>query len=110
VKDEATREVLVKARELVEKGWTKGAMARNKYRHRVQFDSLCAVKFCAIGAISRSAKDRPSDQEKLDISARKAIRKINELDSISVFNDSDDTTKADVLAAFDKAIAYASEQ
>ena len=44
--------VLKKARKVLkEKGWCKGALARNKYRHQVDPTSGSAVKFCAFGAL-----------------------------------------------------------
>jgi hypothetical protein len=46
--------VLEVAAQLVEKGWTKGALARDAEGYAVSLESDDAVCFCAIGAINRA--------------------------------------------------------
>lgn len=50
------KEVLIKARELVSKGWTQGRFAANKKDETVNYGADDAVCFCASGAIYRAAK------------------------------------------------------
>lgn len=38
---------------LKEEGWTKGPLARNKYRHAVLPTNLNATKFCALGSLCK---------------------------------------------------------
>lgn len=51
------REVLLKAAEMVERGWCQGMGARNAAGREVRPTSRAAVCWCAHGAILRSAKD-----------------------------------------------------
>lgn len=48
------RRLLTRARTLVRKGWTQGSTSRNKYGHDVRVRNPNAVRFCAVGALSRA--------------------------------------------------------
>ncbi len=48
---EQVRKVLLDAADLVEKGWTRGAMAVDRHGHAVAPDSPKACRRCAYGAI-----------------------------------------------------------
>lgn len=93
-----TKEVLVKARALVEKGWTKDAYARDSSGDRVPYYDFTACQWCMVGAVDAA------DDIRLRFSAKDILRRVIG-GQISAFNDAPSTTHADVLAAFDRAIA-----
>lgn len=87
-----------KAIDYIRKGWTKGAQARDRDGSNVDPKSSCAVKWCAIGAISAvyQSKHKWADAlTRLGV----AIDTVN----IAVWNDDPKRTKSEVLAAFRKA-------
>ncbi len=92
--------ILIEARRLVERGWTKGCAARNKWRHPVNVQSKSAVKFCMLGAM-----------EKANYNIMAMVYLKREIpptyDLISDFNDARETSKEDVLGVFDQAIKQA---
>ncbi len=96
-----TLAVLRKARALVAKGWTRFHFARNKYGHPVNVYGPAACRFCAAGSIVRVTRN--------DIAARdcaiKVLSGVVAGGTAPAFNDHPGTTKADVLSAFDRAIA-----
>lgn len=98
------REVLVKARALVEKGWTQGTFARNADGVPVPFYFKDATCWCGDGALLKAANYDPIKRRGLYNRARRAMdAAIGGL--FPKFND--DGTKAQVLEAFDKAIKAA---
>lgn len=80
--------------------WTKGESARDASGRGVFSNSPAAVCFCSIGAIGNIIDSTPMD----------IFRKAIGCGCISDWNDHKDRTHADVLAAFDKAIALAVEE
>ena len=96
-----TLEVLRAARERIAKGWTRGTAARNAAGRSVNVRDPGAVQFCAVGAIM-AACDGDTDTACV---IRDLFADANGLDDpVSTWNDSR-RTQADVLAAFDRAIA-----
>jgi hypothetical protein len=95
-----TKDILIEARELIAKGWTQGANARDSQDKIVDESSEAAVCFCVYGAISRA--EGPAHYSG---SARVGFADATEISLIDVWNDAPERTKPDVLAAFDKAIA-----
>ena len=94
------------ARDLVAQGWTKGVFARDAADHAVTAVNGKAVCWCASGAIlwMRGGDffvdhDRKSAEALFKIAAGTR--------SISTWNDDPARTQAEVIAAFDKAIAIA---
>jgi hypothetical protein len=85
----AVAEKLVKARKLVERGWTQGSYHTQCGRHS---------RYCAEGALAMS--NGLCDAE---LFLRKAVGQFN----IILWNDAPERTQAEVLAAFDKAIELA---
>lgn len=102
-------QILTSARAKIEQGWCQGSLARNADGKRTGERASDAICWCAIGAcwanadtsnlaaceVIRQATDKLSDA----VGAR----------AINIWNDSPTRTKAEVLAAFDRAIELASE-
>lgn len=98
----AVVKVLRKARALVAKGWTQGTYARSKSGRPVKHLGRAAARFCAIGALdvaAHSSGDRFTYSD-----ARDALRQAVGVHLLPEWNDESGRTKADVLAAFDRAI------
>lgn len=97
-----TREALIAARELIEdpERWTQEESARDADGKGVPIGSPEACQWCAMGALSKIAPDG------LMLSrTRVALLRGTGTYSVSMFNDAPGRTHAEVLAAFDKAIA-----
>ena len=98
----ATLSQLQQARQLLAKpnGWTQGSYARD--RHGVMVDSRCseATAFCASGALYATQDDLNGSMQ-----ARTVIYRII-ADDIEVWNDADGRSQADIVRAFDQAIAW----
>jgi hypothetical protein len=94
-----TVEVLKAAKALIsdEVRWTKGGNARDKDGAHVSAKSKNAVCWCMGGALLVIRSNRSSE---------KLLRQVCG-GSIARFNDAPATTHADVMAAFDRAIALA---
>lgn len=111
--------VLRKSRTLlVEQGWTKGELARNKYRHKVDPTSPSAVKFCAQGAIHNvlgvSDDWRPSEGSKqvsaaMDCLMLAAPAGFGWPYTVDDYNDADETTLEDIKDWFVRAIVLAKQ-
>ena len=98
-----TKEVLIKARELISdpNNWTAHAYARDAKGERVEINSPAACKFCALGAVQRVI-GRPHDPSL----SRKAWNALHEQTSdYSVASVNDNEGHAAVMEMFDKAIA-----
>jgi hypothetical protein len=94
----STLEILKAAREKIAKpeNWTKGFAARNIHGHVTAAVARNAVCWCCLGAMWSLNADGY-------LNAEDAFRAATGEDSIANFNDTH--THAEVLAAFDKAIA-----
>lgn len=93
-------------RERIANGWTKGKSARTVDGTSVSPASDSAARFCAVGALDRtSSHDNDGMAAIVALAAalpgppaRFAVTRLTQ------FNDDPDTTKADVLALYDRAI------
>jgi hypothetical protein len=96
-----TREILIAARAKIERPecWTKGKYARDKDGESVTPNSRSAVCWCAIGAVHAAY---PSDAERTLIRLSWFVPTKG---GISTYNDYPETTHADILALYDRAIA-----
>lgn len=112
--------VLSKARKLIATtGHTKGELARNKYRHKVDPTNPNAVKFCAFGAIQNvlgvpdkgRVTDGTREVEKISWYLGKAIPADNGISrnwwSVDDYNDHKNVTPSDVDKWFNRAIKIA---
>lgn len=97
-------EVLQKARERIAQGWTQCSFARTQTGSPCDSGDKRAVTFCAAGAINASSP--PSSVERSE--AHRLLGRVT-LVSTMEFNDKRGRTQAEVLAAFDAAIAKAKE-
>lgn len=81
------------------KGWTQGSYARDG--HGAMVDSRCsqATAFCASGALYATQDDATGSMQ-----ARTVIYRII-ADDIEAWNDADGRSQADIVRAFDQAIA-----
>ncbi len=110
-----TKTILEKARELMRRGWCKYASARTRDGLETYPSDQHAVSFCASGACERVVSDQHYSSTKtfpasVDYNAAMmflcgALR----TNSIPEWNDDPDRTKAQVLVAFDRAIADLSD-
>lgn len=93
-------QILARALEIVESGWTQGAFARDCAGKLVFIYSPLACAWCAGGAAQLATSNLgASDEDSYE--ARAATRRVMGF-GIAVFNDSH--TKAEVVAAFKAAI------
>jgi hypothetical protein len=83
----------MKAYELVEKGWTQGATARNKYGIETHHRSAEAVCWCAVGAICAAYMVSLEDYSGMV----KAEEKIGSLESLADWNDDPARTQDEVV-------------
>src|SRR6185369_1255158 len=98
----STLRILKAARDLISEParWTTGCMAKNSMGVQVDPRAPEAACFCAMGAIKRASRDLGSEWD-----ARDALRTEvgNAQGSIALFNDNG--THAEIIAAWDRAIA-----
>lgn len=108
-----TLQVLERARELIARpgGWTQGAMARRADGSiAASLDPVSGCSFCAGGAVLRATNERWeidagfTIQRAALISVKKAAG-VALADAIACWNDDPDRTQAEVVDAFDRAIA-----
>ena len=117
-----TLEVLIAARALVARGWTQRAYARDAQQNKIHDlthpDVAC---MCAVGAIIASDSEAVSERGTItdslnallgsiedQTSSRRAFTSASQL--IASWNDAPERTQADVIAAFDRAIAALQEE
>lgn len=104
-------DVLQRARELItdENNWCQGVYALNRHGRIVNVEDRFAVRFCMNGALARAAGLSINEVEKGEIMRHlRPFLNGNNLHFAHRFND--DHTHAEVLAAFDKAIASIRER
>lgn len=104
---QSPEQILRGARELLSdpKKWTKGKLAKNELGLEVNTQDEAAVCYCAMGAIDKLAGN--------DVVRHSAALSwlIAALPSgnVVLFNDAPETTHADILDLFDKAIELCTE-
>jgi hypothetical protein len=96
---------LREARALIERGWTQKAPARSVGGIEVWGGAASAVCWCTFAAVCTSGHDISFTSCMLN--AFRAANDIHADQSITDWNDAPERTQAEVLAAFDKAIALA---
>lgn len=99
-------DILREAREVISdpKCWTKGSFAKTWYGANIGSDSPNAVAWCSIGAIRKVCRDEEYVQEATVELERTTDSMFPEFQCVPEFNDSGNTSHADVMAAFDKTI------
>lgn len=97
-------DILRAAKELINtpERWTKGCLARTQQGDPTIVDDPDAVCFCMLGALAKVSQGQNHYTGEI------LYEELEE--PISNFNDDENTTHADVMAAFDRAIKLAEEQ
>lgn len=101
------REVLLKAAELVERGWCQGHGATDKSGNTVDRDADDAACFCALGAISRATQGtKQSVRNDLFWDARARLGDVVDqagFMGVAPWNDAPGRTQAEVVQALRQA-------
>jgi len=109
VQDDPALRILKRAARILSKpeAWTKKAEARTETGKEIFYDSNRAVCFCSMGAIWRARKDILGTQDCDDDYSvlRKVVKGAHTGIGIVDWNDAPERTHAEVLAAFQEAIA-----
>ena len=107
LRDMEAVEILKRARALIETPdkWVRGAFARDADGFPVKHLSDAACKFCARGAFLRAANASVLDNHPAEIFLDRAHS--GKRRSYVSLNDAEETTHADILALFDRAIEKA---
>ncbi len=99
---QTTLDCLRAARDLVQKGWCQGALARNQLGEAVQEFSDEAIEVCTMGAILRAGRGNPhAIAAGWNVVGRVVGPKMGE------WNDREHRTQAQVIGLFDRAIELA---
>lgn len=101
-----TVNTLIKARTLIQHGWTRGAPARDSAGWEVAPIAKNAVRYCAIGALD--AQQQPDDVY-LPACHFLTAALPAPYTVLLRYNDARTTTQADILALYDRAICIASK-
>ena len=107
-----TTEILERAHELIEQGWTKLASARDAHGTLCSAHDPRATCWCLTGAIRRAAYDTPGAStshtaETLLLETIPTLDAYNDGMTLAGFNDNPYTTRDDILQALTKAIEHA---
>lgn len=102
---------LVKARKLVEKGWTKNHYAKGANGRAVEWKSPDACQFCAVGALAKSCGGMgiAEDSDAATYLDRAMTDNGILLLHVPSANDARSTTQLHVLMAYDFAILMAKD-
>ena len=103
--------LLTEARSLIisEDNWIKKSNAKNELGYRVCATAPTACKFCAMGALERVYFNSPSAfsysefTKTLDL-IEIEVEKVSSFQSLNWYNDSPETTHANIMNVFDNAI------
>lgn len=103
------QDVLIQARERIEKkGWCQGAVAKDSDGEEVGAKDPKAVAYCIIGAVQAvTPPTTPDLEDSAFVSLEDWLPSVagDNYMGLAFFNDRPRTTKADVVAVFDRAIA-----
>jgi hypothetical protein len=99
------RAILVRAKELVTSGWTQFWYACDEDGSSCDSFSNEARCWCSHGALTRSRVDLDCALTSRS-EASEIFRVANDIENITIWNDAPERTQSEVIAAFEKAIAY----
>lgn len=103
-----TKELLLKAAEIVEQGWTQGELARDENDGVRSTQSAYACKFCMTGAILRAAGDAPNAfQVRNAINIASTAVALLGYASIPKYNDASKRKQGEVAATLREAASHA---
>ena len=104
------KEILIAARAKIEapERWTQGAFAKTAKRNKANPNSPRAVCWCILGAVSAVTGDNPNRPDRAISSRLAAATNVDAYNECVIeWNDAPERAHAEVLAAFDRAIAAA---
>lgn len=104
MKPNNVQRALMRARDLIRKGWTQGSAARDKEGRAVFCNDPKAVCFCALGALGRATL---RNSVKTRFKCNGALHDATCTSGLANWNDDPGQTKGNVLRAFTKAIRLA---
>lgn len=96
------KEQLTQVRDLLQKGWTKGALARNQQGDPVFTTDVTASCYCSVGAIYKIEPDH-DNMPILNYVQRKLYRK-RDTSCLTLWNDTGRRKKSDVINFFNELI------
>lgn len=101
-------DVLNHMKRLLRKGWTQGAVARNKSGRKVGRFSKSAVSFCLLGAASRSSVDMcGSGSKRMENKVHRLLWESCGRRGVVRFNEEPGRTNRQILAAVGRALELA---
>lgn len=106
-----TKEIFEKAKELINapEKWIRGAYCREAMNDTGDMVGSCLLGFCTLGSLLEASPTEVSIQALSTI-----FNRTNGLEdypiSVAEWNDAPERTHAEVMSAFDKAIAYCKER
>lgn len=96
-------------KEILNKGWTKGAWARDKRGNAVDSDSPNACSWCLLGAIilaEETVRLGAYPAARLNLALTDIVKRDDTVQwGITGYNDREDVTLPDVLSSLDQALA-----
>ena len=104
------KEILIAARAKIEapERWTQGAYAKTAKRNKANPRSPRATCWCILGAVAAVTGDNPNRPDRAISSGLAAAARVDAYNECVIeWNDTPGRTHAEVLAAFDRAIAAA---
>jgi hypothetical protein len=104
------KEILIAARAKIEapERWTQGAYAKTAKRNKADPNSPRATCWCILGAVAAVTGDNPNRPDRAISSGLAAAAGVDAYNECVIeWNDAPGRTHAEVLAAFDRAIAAA---
>lgn len=100
-------EILLEARNLIEKGWCQGCMARRAGGGLTDIFDASAAQFCLMGAMHRAGAMLESDEFRP--TAQNFIYKAGNIGSLIHFNDAKGRTQAEIIDVLTRAIEASRE-
>lgn len=110
------KEVLMKAREFLLRGWTQTHHAVDAEGRPVGVKNPAAVRFCVIGALARAVGREPETAHFISVYDRafsvlaEAVGVPRDWEQVALWNDRFDRTLSEVLGAMDRAVEAAGKE
>lgn len=96
-------DILTAAADLIEKGWTQGALATDSSNHLVLVQSPAACKFCMVGAMVKASKGKATDTYREAMEKALSHVRTRGFYSVSSYNDEPCRTQAEAIATLREA-------
>lgn len=98
-------QLLKEARRFIVRGWSQGSFARDSEGKIVNRTDKAACRWCVLGALLTAADGLPGGHHAYKDAVARLTLAIGVPSGVVIWQDQETTTQADVLAAFDRAIA-----